>query len=572
MKIIPQALTLMLALTLLAVIACGGESTSTTVRTQPTQTSGPNPTVSISPTVDNVPTETPVPPVQTSTGKPVTLRVGTVADMYRNDPNDLSRLNIGMFPLNVNIFDQLLLVDEDFQLQPMLAESWEYIEDTGTWRFDLREGVAFHDGQPFNADSVVDMVNKFWSQGVGGNRLRIDENSAVAIDEFTVLITPISANLRLPEELSHSSYGIRAPGTDPLLGEHVGTGAFILAEYEGGSHITVDKNPDYWNTVPNIDELEFRFMPDPNTRILALQAGEVGVIFDVPPEATSLLQGKSEIQVIPTAVSASQYVMVLLTGEAPYDLAQDILVREAIGYAIDRQDILDISFDGHAALNQLFSPPGVLGPYADRIIGYSHDPDRSRALLEEAGWTDEDGDGLREKGDRKLTLEFINGFPAGPENGQTAEVIQAQLQEVGIDLKVTNVPDNATYSARLRNKEGDLFMEIGNQNSPSACFLASLFYGRYENPGSYSRGFAPGPLGWPEYDDEIDACNAALTTDEAAMHRANAIHIVVDESRSLLPLVGITRIYAARDYVKDFEPHPVRLHVRWDSVSIDPSE
>jgi hypothetical protein len=133
---------------------------------------------------------------------------------------------------------------------------------------------------------------------------------------------------------------------------------------------------------------------------------------------------------------------------------------------------------------------------------------------------------------------------------------------------VSNVPDNPAYDARLENKQGDLFLEIGNQNSPSPCFLASLFYSRYESPGAYARGFASGPMGWPGYDDEIDACNAALTTEEAMMHRANAIHILVDESRSLIPLVGITRIYAARSSVEHFDPHPVRLHVRWNSLSL----
>ncbi|MFQ6030201.1 MAG: ABC transporter substrate-binding protein [Dehalococcoidia bacterium] len=543
----------LLLLVSLTALACGSSATPTTV-----------PALGQSSQVE--PTS---PPPQPMEANPVELKVGAVADTYRNDPNDLSRLNIGMFPINVNIFDQLLLVDRNFQLQPMLAEEWEYLDGPGTWRFHLRKGVKFHDGKPFTAQSVVEMVRRFWSQGLGGNRLRIDENSAVAVDDYTVDITPVSPNFRLPEELSHSSYGVRAPGSDPLQGEHVGSGPFRFVEYTKDGHITVEKNSEYWGPVPRVDRIEFQFMPDPNTRILALQAGDVDVIYDVPPEATSLLQGKSEIQVLPTDVSASQYIMVLLTGEEPYDLTQDILVREAVGYAIDRQAILDVSFDGFAAPNQLFGPPGVLGQYADRIIGYTSDPDLARSLWEEAGWSDADGNGVREKGGRKLTLEFINGFPAGPENGQTAELIQAQLREVGIDLKVVNVPDNATYSARLGNKEGDLFLEIGNQNSPSPCFLAGLFYGRYENPGSYARGFAPGPLGWPEYDDEIDACNAALTTEEASMHRANAIHIVVDESRSLIPLVGITRIYAARDYVKNFAPHPVRLHVRWDSVAVD---
>ena len=507
-------------------------------------------------------------PTAATDSEPVELRVGSVADTFKNDPADMSRLNIGMFPLNVNVFDQLALVDHDFQLQPMLAESWEYVQEPGSWRFRLREGVTFHDGQPFTADAVVEMVQKYWSQGAGGNRLRIDEASASAVDDFTVDITPVKPHLRLPEALSHSSYGIRAPGSDPLNGLHTGSGPFKFVEYVEDDHITVEKSADHWGTVPRVDQIEFRFMPDPNTRILALQAGDVDVIFDVPPEATSLLKGMRDIQVLPTGVSASQYIMVLLTGEEPYDLTQDILVREALGYAIDRQAILDVSFDGYAEASQLFSPPGVLGQYADRIVGYEHDPSRAESLLAEAGWTDSDGDGIREKEGRELTLEFINGFPAGPENGQTAEVIQAQLRNVGIDLKVTNVPDNATYSALLSDKQGDLFLEIGNQNSPSACFLASLFYSRYEKPGSYARGFAPGPLGWSEYDDEIDACNGALTTDEAAMHRANAIHIVVDESRSLIPLVGITRIYGARDHVTDFNPHPVRLHVRWEYLSV----
>ena len=561
MRPIGRLFSLILVAIALFTLACASAQ-------QPEATPAPTTPARAEPTVVPVAQAQPTTaPTAATDSKPVELRVGSVADTYKNDAADMSRLNIGMFPLNVNVFDQLALVDHDFQLQPMLAESWEYVQETGSWRFRLREGVIFHDGQPFTAHAVAEMAQKYWSQGAGGNRLRIDEASASAVDDFTVDITPVRPHLRLPEALAHSSYGIRAPGSDPLNGVHTGSGPFKFVEYLDDDHITVEKNADYWGAVPRVDRIEFRFMPDPNTRILALQAGDLDVIFDVPPEATSLLKGMSDIQVLPTGVSASQYIMVLLTGEEPYDLTQDIQIREALGYAIDRQAILDVSFDGYAEASQLFSPPGVLGQYANRIIGYKFDPNLAEALLAGAGWTDSDGDGIREKEGRELTLEFINGFPAGPENGQTAEVIQAQLRNVGIDLKVTNVPDNATYSSLLSDKQGDLFLEIGNQNSPSACFLASLFYSRYEKPGSYARGFAPGPLGWSEYDDEIDACNAALTTDEAAMHRANAIHILVDESRSLIPLVGITRIYAARDHVTDFDPHPVRLHVRWESLS-----
>lgn len=562
--------TVILAAMTLWILACGGaqqpDAAPQSAAPQSAAAAPTAPAATAAPQAMAQPTTAPTAAMQS---EPVELRVGSVADTYRNDPNDMSRLNIAMFPLNTNMFDQLVLVNHDFQLEPMLAESWEYVQETGSWRFHLREDVAFHDGQPFTADAIVNMVATFWSQGAAGNRLRINESSASAVDEYTVDITPVRPHLRLPEDLAHSSYGIRAPGTNPLDGVHIGSGPFEYVEYVKDDHITGGKNGEYWGAVPRVDQIEFRFMPDPNTRILALQAGDVDVIFDVPPEATSLLEGLDDIQVLPTGVSASQYIMVLLTGEEPYVLTQDIMVREALGYAIDREAILEVSFDGYAEANQLFSPPGVLGEYADRIVGYEYDPDRARSLLAEAGWTTPDGGDIRQKDGRDLSLEFINGFPAGPENGQTAEIIQAQLREVGIDLKVTNVPDNATYSSLLKDKQGDLFLEIGNQNSPSPCFLAGLFYSRYESPGSYARGFAPGPLGWPQYDDAIDGCNSALTTQEAAMHRADAISIVVDESRSLIPLVGITRIYAARDYVQDFDPHPVRLHVRWEYLTAD---
>ena len=533
----------------LAGLACGTAGTATPA---PTEATGAKATAAPKP----------------SQAEKVVLRVGAVADTYRNDPKDPSRANVGMFPINTNIFDQLIRVSPDFQLQPMLAESWEYLTETGTWRFHLRKDVKFHDGQPFTADAIVEMVTRYWSQGANGPRLRINESSAIARDSYTLDITPLSPHLRLPEALAHPSFGVRAPGSDPFIGGHIGSGPFKFVEYVKDDRITFEKNSGYWGNVPRVDRIEFRFMPDPNTRVLALQAREVDVIYDVPPEATLLLQGKKDIQVFKTDVSASQYIMVLITGQPPYNITQDILVREALGYAIDRQQIISTSFHGFAGANQVFSAVGVLRQYANRIVGYSYDPDRARSLLENAGWREGDRNGVREKDGRKLTLEFINGFPAGPENGTTAEVLQAQLRQVGVDLKIVNTPDNPAYSARLENKQGDLFLEIGNQNSPSPCFLTSLFYGRVPNPGPYARGFAPGPAGWPAYDDAIDACDGALAIDEAAMHSADAVHVAVDEARVVIPLLGITRIYAASANVKDFTPHPVRLHVRWESLSV----
>ena len=168
--------TLILAAATLWILACGGaQQPDAAPQSAATAPTAPAATAASQATAQPTPAPTTV-----ELGEPVELRVGAVADTYRNDANDMSRLNIGMYPLNANMFDQLVLVNHDFQLEPMLAESWEHIQDTGSWRFHLREDVAFHDGQPFTAQAVAEMVAMYWSQGAGGNRLRIDQSSAYA--------------------------------------------------------------------------------------------------------------------------------------------------------------------------------------------------------------------------------------------------------------------------------------------------------------------------------------------------------------------------------------------------------
>ncbi len=122
------------------------------------------------------------------------LTIGYDADAYRIDPPE--RANIGYYPLNTNIFETLVRLTPEYQIEPLLAESWEFIEPN-TYRFTLRQGVTFHDGSPFDAEAVL------WSMGriaqAGGGILFIDENSTKAIDDFTVEITPAQPNRRLLE-------------------------------------------------------------------------------------------------------------------------------------------------------------------------------------------------------------------------------------------------------------------------------------------------------------------------------------------------------------------------------------
>lgn len=561
MKKIRLFLLLVALLWLLAACGSGGQQAEETAAA-PTEGAA-----EVAETPDMEATEEPA-----ESAEPVVLVVGAPDDDYRLDAEDPGRVTVGMSQVNTNMFESLTRMDANFQIQPSLAESWEYLEADGAWRFHLREGVTFHNGDPLTAAAVVEMVQRV-AQGGFAIILQVDENSATAVDDLTVDIKTIQPNAQLPGQIAHPNFGIRAPGSDPFAGEHIGTGPFMLEEYVTDDHITVVKNPNYWGEAPQVDEIIFRFIPDPNTRVLALQGHEVDIIYDVPRESAVTLEEMEGIQLVNAPVGAYQAVSILSTGAEPYDIGSDPLVREAIAYAIDRQAIIDIAFDGFAEPSQTMIPAAILADNAGAVVGYSYDPDRANQLLDEAGWVDGDGDGIREKDGRTLTLEIVSGFPTANDNGQTPEIIQAQLAEVGIETTITAINDDIAYDERLTAQQGDLWVEIGNQNSASPCFLPFfLYYGGNAEPNNYQLAFAPTFAGVEGFDSEMEGCTGTFDPAEAASHAANAMHVLIDEARTALPLLGLYRIWATGDNVSNFDAHPIFAMIQWSDVTVAPAE
>jgi peptide/nickel transport system substrate-binding protein len=506
-------------------------------------------------------------PTVAPTAGAVVLRVGALPDDYRQDPKEPGRITIGMATVNTNIFDTLTRMDENYQVQPMLAESWEFMAPT-TWRFHLRKDVKFHNGQPFTSKAVVEDIKRLASgeNATFAGILQVKADSAKAVDDFTVDITTTGPVL-LPAQLVHPIFGIPAPGTD-LLKERIGTGPFKEVEYIPKDHITVAKNPDYWGPKAKVDQIVFRFFPDPNTRLLALQAGQEDLIYDVPRESASLIEGKPGLKLINGPVSAYQAVTFLINGKDPYTIGQDPKVREAVGYAIDRKNIIDTAFDGRATDSQTIIPASILGKYASEIAGFTFDPAKAAKLLDDAGWK-VGSDGVRVKNGKKLKLELVCCFPDPPSNGRTSELLQAQLKKVGIDLSIVNMPDDIAYDNRLTEQKGDLWLEIGNQNSAAPCFLPSfLYYGGGTQLNNYQLAF--NPHDFPELNKSLDDCSVTSSADQAAKDAADVMQIMVDKSKTALPILALYRIWGVTDKVQGFTPPPVFLHVRWEPVSLQP--
>ena len=498
--------------------------------------------------------------------EPKILRIGGRLDDWLTDPEQPAYVTVGMSWNNVRIFEGLTRMDENYQVQPALATSWEYDAERGVWTFQLREDVVFHDGVPMTAENVAEHFNNVAGASFTASALGIEENAASAVDEYTLEIE--TSNLQFPMSATHFTSGMIRRGNG-LEGEHIGTGPFMFVEYVPNSHLIAETNPNYWGGETELDGLEIRFMPDPVTRMLALQAGDVDVIFSPSRESLSALEGRDDIILYPSIPTSHQQLDLNVTGEDPWTILQDPLVREAIGYAVNRQELVEVAWGGFAVESQTLVAQALLGDNSSLIEGYTYDPERSIELLEEAGWLDADEDGIREKDGRPLSLRMVNGWPNAVENGSVPEVLQAQLAEVGIEMEIVPVPDFPTLASYLVPKTADIFLEIWTSTNPDPCQIPNFgFYGGGEEPNIWQAILSPAFAGFEEVNEEIENCRASTTQDEAKMWTAEVLHTVFDQARTAIGLVGLYQTWATTDEVSSFTPHPVEGYVRWEDTQL----
>ncbi|HWF52501.1 MAG TPA: ABC transporter substrate-binding protein [Solirubrobacteraceae bacterium] len=498
-------------------------------------------------------------PATTAAGKPGgMLKVGADADAYVLSG---SGANVGQYPLNANIFEGLVRMDAQYGIVPVLATSWT-LRPGNTWRFTLRRGVKFHDGQPFTAKAVKYSFDVIATKG-GGGTPGFAKHGTVVVDDYTVDVTPSFPNARLVEQIVHPENYIIAPGSDPVK-HPTGTGPFSFASYQHQQSLVVKRFAGYWGKPALLDGITFSFIPDSNARLLALESGSIDVMLIVPSQDAADLKSKG-FTVGVSPVGAYEAFYCNIGGKKGYTICQDSGVRKAIEMAIDRAALIKAIYAGEAAAEQTMIPTRLLGANAATITGYTYDPAKAKQLLDSAGWTVGAG-GTRSKGGKPLSLQLIDGFPSPDSHTGVPEFVQAQLKQVGIDVKIIVTPDNASYTARMNALQGDLWLEQGNQNDANPSFLPALLFSKKGLFGgsAYQTMFAPG--------GSVDTLiNEALATPSEATVKsavAQAMHVLIDEDAIVVPLAGIPRIVATTSKVRGFDNEPSQLQVRYDGVSL----
>ena len=518
------------------VAACGGGDDSPTTRSE----SQPAPQQAFNPTAE--------------------LRVGFTADQIVTEG---VRATLGLQP-GIQVTETLTYLTEKYEVLPRLAERWEF-RAPNTWRFFIRRGVRFHDGQPLNAQAVKEGLFDRTARIPGGGTIKAGPNSAVVVDEFTVDFTPTVPNLRVPEQIVHPQNGVVAPGTDHGK-RPVGTGPFRFVEYLPKERLVVERNPDYWGEKAKVARITFRFYPDANARLLALQAGDIDLATEVPRSDAKALKDRG-FQVLNSTVGAYEAMYANIHGSPPFDILSDPNVRKAVALGIDRKKLVDNVLDGLASMEQTFVPSQTLGRYASQVRGFSLDLNRARSLLDQSGWRP-GPDGIRTKGDRRLKLTIVSGFPSAEVHRPIPVFLQSELRNLGIEAEVVERPDSTSFYDLMKEKRGDLWLEQGNQNDANPGFLPNLLFSTDPSTSSaegQTQGIsAPGP----RFNELLAPSLKDPDLDKAQAATAAAIRELVDETTSVIPLAGIFRIYGAKSTVQGIVPHPSQTSFNWSAVGI----
>ncbi|MYJ81325.1 MAG: hypothetical protein F4046_05815 [Acidimicrobiaceae bacterium] len=320
--------------------------------------------------------------------------------------------------VTANLFESLLGRDASTALVPVLATSFPESVDDDTWRFTVREGVTFHDGQALNAQAVADSLNRMLHPDYSTQRDSYIRNisSAEVVDAYTVDIHTDGVNAVLPLQIAQLP--VISPGTGETVGENpVGTGPYMLESWDRGQQITAVRNADYWGDAPSIDAFTVRFIPDKQTSLAALQAGEVDLVLDILPE---------QVDLVPQALSvpATEYSYMTINALRP-ELAPPE-VRVAMNLAVDKDLIAETLYEGFAAPNNAqHLSPGMLGFNPD-IGPFPHDPDTARGLLAQHGWNE----------DNPLPVEIYAPIGRYLRGVETAQAVATSLNDVGFDAEV----------------------------------------------------------------------------------------------------------------------------------------
>ncbi|WP_298495217.1 ABC transporter substrate-binding protein [uncultured Maritimibacter sp.] len=364
-----------------------------------------------------------------------------------------------------NVFEGLTRFGPDGEILPALAESWEVSEDGTEYTFKLHEGVTFHDGSTMDAEDVVFSLDRARAEdSTNAQKPLFAGISAVeAVDPLTVKVTLAEPNGNFPFNMAWGDAVIVAPETiEQAATTPIGTGPFTFTEWVQGDHVTLSKNGSYWGEAAKLDTVTFKFIADANAAFAAMMAGDVDYFPVFPaPELVEQFAGDPRFVVIEGSTEG-ETIMAMNNKQPPLD---NVMVREAIAHAVNRQDIIDGAMFGYGTpIGTHFAPHNP--DYVDLTEMSAYDPEKAKAMLAEAGV-------------ENLTLRLMLPPPTYARRG--GEIIASQLREVGIETEITNLEWAQWIEQVLGGKDYDLTIVSHTEPADINIYARPDYYYQYDN-------------------------------------------------------------------------------------------
>ncbi|MEM5520854.1 ABC transporter substrate-binding protein [Sulfitobacter sp. AS59] len=366
-----------------------------------------------------------------------------------------------------NVFEGLTRFMGDGSVVPGLAKSWEISDDGLTYTFRLQENVTFHDGTTMDANDVkfsLDRINA--EDSANAQKALFSAISEVnVIDPSTVEIKLSAPNGNMLFNLAWGDAVIVAPESiDNIKQLPIGTGAFKFTSWTQGDNIKIEKNPNYWGAPAALDVATFKFISDPTAAFASVMAEDVDVFTGFPaPENLPQFEADPRFQVL-VGSTEGETILAMNNKQAPFD---NVKVREAVAHAINRQAIIDGAMFGYGTpIGTHFAPHNPA--YVDETGISAFDPEKSKALLAEAGFPD--------------GFETTLDLPPPSYARRGGEIIAAQLADVGIKAKINNVEWAQWLETVFKGKNFGLTIVSHTEPMDIGIYANPDYYFQYDNP------------------------------------------------------------------------------------------
>ena len=460
---------------------------------------------------------------------PVVLRVGWAGSPDTLNPG--TAVLSEAYTIFALVYDTIYEYQLDGTYTLDVAESAYVSEDGLTWTLKIRDGVNFHNGQPMTANDVAFSINLYKNNGdyIYLNAYTANFDTVEATDDSTVVITLTDAVPNMDYLLSYlyvvpqhvwEANAVAPASVEFENLEMIGTGPFKMAEYSQNEFVRLAANKEHFANVPKIDEVVFQTFESDEVLVQSLRSGQVDMITEMPATAVETLRGDANIKVVTGAPFAPAVSDIIFNQADPencptdagglctgHPALRDRNVRLALAHATDKQKLIDVVLLGFGSPGLTLIPDGLGQWYNDTIQDYEFDVAKANQILDDAGYADTDGDGVREMPDSSQPLNFRMHWPSSSIDApRLAELLSEmwselgatlELQSVALDVLIANCCPSFDYDIILWNWDSD----------PDPNLLLSV-YTTGEIPNGYNETGYSNPLYdelYIQQDRELDA-------------------------------------------------------------------